>query len=794
MPSDRASRLFGFLEKRKRHVLLSVAVLTGLAAAGLWVIPYDHSLDCMLPRGGETRRSMRILRETNLSGKVVLWLERLDGSMTRAEFISEIDRLASGLTPPLVLEARTGPGRGNMMENVRFFLDRAPLLMGPEDVAGLAELLTPEAVAARLRRVYLQLLKPEGSFMSGMFRRDPLGISRVVGEKLARLSSDFGYNVTVVDGHFLSPDERHAIVILETPVAVTDSAGSRRLLAYLAERVAGLPPSVGAEVICAHQHTVSNEKTVKRDIAVTCSVAAAAFLVLFFLSFRDPRVVVVFLVPAFSLPPALVISGAALGGLATVIIGMGSVVAGIVVDYSIHVYVAVMKRGRAAAGVLATVRPVTLGAVTTMAAFAAFFVSRVDGYRQLACIAILSILVSLLYAFLVLPVLVAGRVGSPRGSALVAHVCALGRSRLVLPLFLTAVALGAVMACRISLDSEMSRLDGTEASILKAEREFFTTWGRRGVGQALVVVERSDYEDASRVAERIHEEYVRETGRRDLVSFCSIWPSAGTRAENARRWNEFWTRERTDEIRGLLRTKGSPYGFSDEAFAPFFDGLGAEPADGAEPVGNALFEALKDRFVQSRGDRWLVTSFLPDEEDQVSAVARIARSHAGSIVISRRRLGAELSQTVSREVTAVSVAAALFIVVVTLVFLGNTRAACVALVPAATGVIWMLAVVVLSGHSLNIANLIAGVIVIGLCIDYGIFMTHACGRDLDAGTDVAVSLSAATTLIGAGALLFARHPALFSVGLTLSGGVFAGYLAAMIAVPALCERWKVGKE
>ncbi len=64
------------------------------------------------------------------------------------------------------------------------------------------------------------------------------------------------------------------------------------------------------------------------------------------------------------------------------------------------------------------------------------------------------------------------------------------------------------------------------------------------------------------------------------------------------------------------------------------------------------------------------------------------------------------------------------------------------------------------------------------------------GRNsLNLGTRSAISLSAGTTLIGSAALLFAHHPALFSVGITLVGGIAAGYAASMLLVPALCSLW-----
>jgi predicted RND superfamily exporter protein len=86
-----------------------------------------------------------------------------------------------------------------------------------------------------------------------------------------------------------------------------------------------------------------------------------------------------------------------------------------------------------------------------------------------------------------------------------------------------------------------------------------------------------------------------------------------------------------------------------------------------------------------------------------------------------------------------------------------------------------------------VANLVSGIVVFGLCIDFGIHILHAWLHRSHRTTRRAVSLAAGTTCVGAGVLLFARHPVLFSAGLTLTVGVGAGYVAAVLVVPALCE-------
>jgi len=186
-----------------------------------------------------------------------------------------------------------------------------------------------------------------------------------------------------------------------------------------------------------------------------------------------------------------------------------------------------------------------------------------------------------------------------------------------------------------------------------------------------------------------------------------------------------------------------------------------------------------------------VIAYFADEEGCAAALGNVVGNLEadGVSVVSRRALAERLSRFVNREVLQVSGVALALILLVTFGLLRSLRLASIGLVPALAGCVWVVGIHGMTGHKLNIANLIAGVVVMGLCIDYGIFMTHAYRHRSEAGTTMAVTLSAITTLTGAGVLLFARHPVLLSIGRTLVTGVLAGYIAAMAGVPALCRLW-----
>jgi len=138
------------------------------------------------------------------------------------------------------------------------------------------------------------------------------------------------------------------------------------------------------------------------------------------------------------------------------------------------------------------------------------------------------------------------------------------------------------------------------------------------------------------------------------------------------------------------------------------------------------------------------------------------------------------------------------VVLVLVAIIGLVRsptASAIVLLPAVAGCLAFVAASTLLGTPLNVANLIAGIVVLGLCIDYGIFMLHGHGA-LARTTRAAVTLSAASTLIGAGVLVFAHHPALAAIGTTISSGVTTGYAVAVVGVPALARltRGRNGKQ
>ena len=379
-----------FISRHKLLVLVLIGLVILFSLFNLPRIKYDNNIETMLPANQDILRDMRFLREAGFSNKVMLSLGLTSTSHTTEELVRAADALAGSLPGPLVTSVISGISTKSLQEELRSFLRLAPQIISAADLLHIEERLTLQGVDDALRSSYYRLLTPAGAFLSPFIQQDPLGIKNTILLRLEKLSNAIGYSGVIENNHFISRDGRHALLIIDTPVFLTEGFGARKLIQYLNQHIKALPEYVEAKIISGHMHAVSNEDVIKRDIVRTATIATIAFLLIFLLAFRDIRAIVFFLIPLASVVITINLMHFVFPVLSYFVIGMGAVIVGIADDYGIHTYVAVHTAKRRAAA-RQIIKPLLVAALTTSSVFAAFFLSKVEGYHQLALFAITSI-------------------------------------------------------------------------------------------------------------------------------------------------------------------------------------------------------------------------------------------------------------------------------------------------------------------------------------------------------------------------------------------------------------------
>lgn len=762
-------------------VLLLVLLAAG---AGLFALTWNNSLELMLPKDSDVAEMVHFLGGSEMAGKVLLSFTR-DPSQCSLERLLEVtDEFASQLDSDQISKVVNGFAETQMIEDVFFFMQRAPELLGPKDHETLLEMTSEAEIERTLRSKYLELMRPQGSFFSTLFQQDPLSIQTVIQKKLQRLSNSFGYDVQLVQGRVVSSDQLHALMILDTPVSFSDYVQSRILIEFLEAKIKTLPQGVTADLMCSHTHTVSNQAVVERDIQVTLSIAGFAFFVLFVLYFRDFRAGLIFALPLGAVLLAGNFAAWVIGSMSPMVMGLGSVIVGIAVDYGIHIYTAIRQTQDVRRAIREVTKPLLVGALTTLCVFMAFLASSIPAYQHLAWFAFFGLTIALFGAMVLLPVYITPRplVASIKSGSVCSKKQATDRT----VIFLVLLLIGIWGSTGSSFESDISQLDGTAQIYTDQEENFQRDWGHGREGQVLAVVRGENLEEALEQNDTLYASLREDVNEDALANFSVVWKSAKERQKNVDRWNQFWSDERIGQVKTIMAKKGEPYDFAPDAFDPFWEGIKYSFSGSSLPTENTLYSQFYERFVQHREGEVSLVTLLGDSEENLAILSRVKEDLPGLMIIAKRYFSERMTALYSQEVLRVVFVALVLVIVSCLAILRNIRMTVFSLVPVAAALISILAVMSWSGHPLNVANLMACIVVIGLCIDYGVFVVYAQSEKLDVGTTTAVTLSAGTTLVGAGSLLFAQHPTLFYVGSTVVIGITAGYLACMLVIPALC--------
>ena len=230
-----------------------------------------------------------------------------------------------------------------------------------------------------------------------------------------------------------------------------------------------------------------------------------------------------------------------------------------------------------------------------------------------------------------------------------------------------------------------------------------------------------------------------------------------------------------------------------DAVARTRDALAGMAAGAALPLRAALPDALRDdvmspngRFcvmIHPRSDVWE----LEPMEAFVAALRRIDPEVTGVPITQL-----ESMRLMERSFLQQGVAAALLVMVVLWLDFRSVRETAIAMITLAVGLGWTLAFMIGADLDFNLANFFAIPITVGLGADGCIHLLHRLRESPHGGfgsTRRAVTVTALTTVIGFGTLLWAHHRGLRSLGLLMTVSTVAILAATVFVLPAIHRVW-----
>lgn len=770
---------------RRGWLVLSLLVLALLSGWQLSHLQMEENISALLPDGDSpVAQDFQLLQEAPFARKLVINLRASDEIKTE-QLLAATDALRDALPVEFFKHAISGPGEQHGIALLDQLGSYLPLLADAGDLQKIAEQLTPEEIDHHLQVALAQLLQPQGIALKKKIRRDPLELEVLALQKLRYLNPV--PDVRLEQGHFLSRDGRNSLILADTLIAVTDSLGSKQLIESFAKACQQLPPGITAELVSGHPYTLANASTIQQDMSRVLLASGVGILLVFLVFLRSLQALFVYLIPLFSFAMALLAVALCYEKVSGITVGFGAVLLGITIDFGLHVYFALRKDDASREELLRAVsRPVLFGALTSLAAFAVLLRSELPGQRQLALFAMAGIAAAVVLALIFLPHFTGKQRQSGQNfrpqfkSHIYTRVPWLRNG--VLLIWLLVAVLAAIQMQKLSINGDLRKLSYQPAHLQQNEIALSQAWGNMR-GRALVFATGDDLQTALQRNEQVWQ-LLKSEKLDGVVSLAPLLPSLETQQYRLNQWHDFWSQRRA-QTETLLNATGQRYGFSASAFEPFWTQIEQPPQQfGVEQLQQSGLSGLLENLLLIDESGYQIISLLPDRPELVNALEAKLTAVTGVTLVSQSRFGKQLSAEIAADFSQFILSAGVAVLLLLVLLFRHVSSILLAILPVLTGLLVMFGGMAWLDMELNLFNVVASILIIGLGVDYGIFMVCHAQQEEDLAASRAVLVSGLTTLVGFGALVFAVHPALHSIGLTVLLGIGAAVPTAVLVIPA----------
>jgi 1-acyl-sn-glycerol-3-phosphate acyltransferase len=802
MIGDLLLRLNTLLSRQKTVFFLTLFLIIAVLGFGISRLKITESIFATLPKGKTFEEFNRLVENKSIINQIVFSVNIKSGTDTEdAKTLAE--QFADSLqnhTKNYIKNIQAL--RPNIQQDVyEYTYARFPELIDSSYYAHIAGKTNPDSIKLAITASYKQLLAPGGTFLRSYVLNDPLGISGKYFRDLNAVNNANG--VTVEDGLMFSKDRKQIIIMASTTF---DSGNSAKNVA-LYDRVEAFKsnwnkqhPNHYFSYFGTFEIAARNAIQVKNDSYKTMIIALSAILLIMILYYRKV------LIPLYLALPAIfggIFSLGIIGFLRPEISGIslatGAVLFGILLDYSFHFFTHLRHTGSVKVAVKEVSEPLLTGSLTTILAFSALHFANSVVLQDFGLFASLSLSGAALFTLIGLPVILEAfhfdykHIPAETRFFNFPKIPAKVRSAvLFLAVILTVVFL--YFSQFTAFDSSFENLS-VHSPDLKEREQSLTGINPEIEKRIYVFAIDKKIEKAKEINYQVFQRLTELKTHKKINGFVSsgsfLIPEK-LKKERQIRWSNFWDQDKKAQTFAAIDRSAEQLGFNSSAFGPFKSWVAGEnenPVDETE-----LFSALGlNNLIETNPQKTTLITTVVARQDQLTAVKTALRKISGVEIFDRGELAAELLTMVKDDFNYILIISASIVFLTLIVVYGRIELTLLSFMPMVISWIWILGIAALLGIKFNFVNVVITTFIFGLGDDFSIFVTEGLlskykyGKDTLRSYQSAIVLSACTTIVGTGVLIFAQHPAIHSIALISVLGIACILFVSFIVQPVLFD-------
>ncbi|WP_335965177.1 1-acyl-sn-glycerol-3-phosphate acyltransferase [Galbibacter sp. PAP.153] len=763
-------------------------------------IQFEEDITKLIPASGKAKEAQKILKNVNFADKIIVNITREsngginDLTQYATAYIDTLNKNAA----PYIKNIQGKIDNKEIFKTFDFSYENLPILLDREDYAYIKQKINNDSINAITERNYKTLISPSGIIAKETILKDPLGLSFMALKKLQQLS--FGKDFTLKDGFLISKDNKHLLLFITPTHPASETEQNAALIASLEKTHSILnkkyEEKVYSEYFGATPIAVANAKQIKSDIQFTVGIAVMLLLIAFIFFYRKLLIPVILFTPTvFGALLAIAFLFVIREKISAISLGIGSVLLGVTLDYSLHILTHIRNGNQTRKLYKDITWPILMSSLTTALAFLCLLFLNSQALQDLGIFAAVSVIGSSIFALLFIPQVYKKSVQKLKKDNKIDAIAAYPYHKnkwlliLVGALFITSL----FTYHRVGFNNDLETLNFEPQKFKEAQHRLdaLTNISAKSI---YLIAHGKNEEAAFEANDLIYKKLKLLKEERRIMDYSSIGALIHSKKEQQTKidlWNSFWDENTIAITKQNLIESGRKLGFKENTFAQFYSLLNKD----FHPLNSREFAKLNatlfEDYISSKNDLTTVASVVQVKNENLEQIEDIFKDKPGILIIDRKQMSETLLGNLKTDFNDLIKYSLIVVLILLFVFYRSLSLTIITAIPILLTWVLTIGIMGMLHIEFNIFNIIVSTFIFGLGIDYSIFITNGLLAGYRTGEKAlptyktSILLSVMTTVLGIGVLIFAKHPALYSISLVCIIGIFSAMALAFTIQPRL---------
>ena len=808
--------IYDRLSKNRPLSIALLLVITALCVFSALRLDYKENIADFLPTDPEKERYTSVYDDLSNQGQITVIFAadttKLDAAEALDALMDAMDAFETNWktedTSLFVSDLRCKVDGSQVFDAIDFIRENPPLFLTEADYRRMDSLLAePDYVATCLGNVKRMMAMPTAGFVVDGVKADPLNLYSPVLQRLNALNPSQGYRVE--DEYLFNERGDMGFAFFSSPFSGSDTQGNAQIVELInkvVEQTGAEHHEVRVSAVGAPTIAVTNSQQIKKDSYLSVALAIVLiFGILMFTMARKRNLIWLGNSVLFGWIFALAVIALFKSSISIIVVGIGSVIVGIAVNYPLHFLDHIKQEPNKREALKDVIQPLVIGNLTTVAAFVCLVFVKAEAMRDLGLFGALMLVGTILFVMVFLPLFAvvpkkANKLFVDDGKA-PSETWRKVKLYAFWPLVIITLILG-YFSRETAFDADLHNINYMTQQQQRDLAILNESLQKEGEADLIYMVsEAADLQEAIRQNETIMAEFrsiMPDSVNYSVSGLDGLLPSQQRQKQSLELWQDFW--QRHPNVVEQIKVESLKVGFTENAFAPFVDGITKDYKPLNESEMQPLM-ALCKTYVLQHDSLSRVVNFVRvpvSASEPLKQQLRQALPNTG-FAFSISDVGNNLITALSDDFDYILYVCSIVVFLFLCLSFGRLELSIMAFLPLTVGWAWILGIMHLGDIKFNIVNIILATFIFGQGDDYTIFITegllyeYAYGKKMLKNYRNSVILSGILMFIGIGTLIFAKHPAMRSLAEVAIIGMATVVLMACY-LPPLVFGWLTKKK